>query len=304
MADEKNIGELKKEAAAKAKAAALAKLNREKEQKDKNTVQKSSTSGPVVKINANVRKSQEIKTKIDDVENKKDFAKEKATTTVKANPTVQQTKGSAKEYKDEEKEKAIALAKEKVAAAAKAKGTSSSVAGITNEISDKKIEVSSVNQPLLDLIKKEVGNNLGSNIIEELYINKLSKDIPTLIVNKNNFYKLAKVLKENKNLDFDYFNHLHGTDFQTHMEVYIQIRSYKNGYDLALKTKLNREYPEVDSLTSLWEGASWPESEAFDLLGIKFNGNPDLHRIFLGESWVGHPLRKDYQPYEEEVVSE
>ena len=60
--------------------------------------------------------------------------------------------------------------------------------------------------------------------------------------------------------------------------------------------KLDRDQPKIDSIVPLWAGANWPECEAYDLLGIKFTGHPNLHRIMLGEDWVGHPLRKDYEP--------
>ena len=60
--------------------------------------------------------------------------------------------------------------------------------------------------------------------------------------------------------------------------------------------KLDRDKPVIDSLQPLWAGADWPECEAYDLLGIKFENHPNLHRIMLGEDWVGHPLRKDYKP--------
>ena len=75
------------------------------------------------------------------------------------------------------------------------------------------------------------------------------------------------------------------------MRIYIPIETSRV---LALKVKLDRDQPKIDSIVSLWAGANWPECEAYDLLGIKFTGHPNLHRIMLGEDWVGHPLRKDY----------
>jgi NADH-quinone oxidoreductase subunit C len=137
--------------------------------------------------------------------------------------------------------------------------------------------------------------------LENSYINKLSKDVPTLVAKRETYFKVAQFLKYNEQLGFDYLSELHGTDFVTHMEVYVHLYSYKNRQSVALKVKIDREEPEIESLVPLWAGANWPECEAYDLLGIKFLGHPNLHRIFLGEDWVGYPLRKDYEPYDVEV---
>ena len=50
----------------------------------------------------------------------------------------------------------------------------------------------------------------------------------------------------------------------------------------------------VPSLTELWPGFDWQERETFDMYGIRFEGHPDLRRIYLYEEFVGYPLRKDY----------
>ena len=54
------------------------------------------------------------------------------------------------------------------------------------------------------------------------------------------------------------------------------------------------EPPTVPSVVDLWSGASFPEREAYDMYGIRFEGHPKLERILLPEEWEGHPLRKDY----------
>jgi NADH:ubiquinone oxidoreductase subunit C len=54
------------------------------------------------------------------------------------------------------------------------------------------------------------------------------------------------------------------------------------------------EPPTLPSITSLWPSADFMEREAFDLVGIVFEGHPNLKRIMLPDEWEGHPLRKDY----------
>ena len=71
-------------------------------------------------------------------------------------------------------------------------------------------------------------------------------------------------------------------------------------FSLPLKHRLRVEVPlqeadlEVDSLSSLWNGADWLEREVWDMFGIRFRGHPNLKRILLYDAFVGHPLRKDY----------
>ena len=50
----------------------------------------------------------------------------------------------------------------------------------------------------------------------------------------------------------------------------------------------------VPSLFPIWAGADWQEREAYDLVGVVFEGHPDLRRIMLPEDWEGHPLQKPY----------
>jgi NADH-quinone oxidoreductase subunit C len=50
----------------------------------------------------------------------------------------------------------------------------------------------------------------------------------------------------------------------------------------------------VSSVVGVWPTADWHEREAWDLMGIPFDGHPNLKRILLDDDWEGHPLRKDY----------
>ncbi|MGC8472223.1 MAG: NADH-quinone oxidoreductase subunit C [Acidimicrobiales bacterium] len=61
-----------------------------------------------------------------------------------------------------------------------------------------------------------------------------------------------------------------------------------------VRVQVPEDDPVVDTLWDLYPGAEAMEREVFDLLGVRFDGHPDLTRILMPEDWEGHPLRKDY----------
>jgi NADH-quinone oxidoreductase subunit C len=63
---------------------------------------------------------------------------------------------------------------------------------------------------------------------------------------------------------------------------------------LRLKMRVSGKDPVVPSVIPIWPGANWHEREAYDLMGIRFDGHPELTRILMPDDWEGHPLRKDY----------
>ena len=77
-------------------------------------------------------------------------------------------------------------------------------------------------------------------------------------------------------------------------ELNYHLVSLPNKIKLRLRTRVSGDDPTVDSLVPVWPGAGWMEREIYDLMGIRFNGHPDLRRILLPNDWEGHPLRRDY----------
>ncbi len=254
-------------AAAKAKAAALAKQKREGTEE--------------------VTEEEKAKAK----------AKAVAAAKAKAAALAKQKASQGDGDSGDEKAKAIAAAKAKAAAAARAK-----TKGAEGKKEDEpKQEEPSVNQPYLNQYVEAIREKLGEGALVDSYINKLSKDVPTLVVDPEKYYEVMESLRFHEGLAFDYMSELHATDFVTHMEVYVHLFSYGKKQSVAVKVKLDREAPQVESVTALWKGADWPEREAYDLLGIVFKGHPNLTRILMPDDWVGYPLRKDYEPYDVEV---
>jgi NADH-quinone oxidoreductase subunit C/D len=66
-----------------------------------------------------------------------------------------------------------------------------------------------------------------------------------------------------------------------------------DGEEIRVKVALDLQDLSAPSLCAVWENANWYEREVYDMFGVHFEGHPDLRRILMPESWVGHPLRKD-----------
>ncbi|MEB2627194.1 NADH-quinone oxidoreductase subunit C [Peribacillus frigoritolerans] len=310
---EMDIAKQKAEAAAKAKAAALARKQAKEETAEKpegemDIAKQKAEAAAKAKAAALAKK--QAKAAAEKPEGEMDIAKQKAAAAAKAKATALARKQAKEETAkkpegemDIAKQKAAAAAKAKAAAAAKAKAAAAAknrTAVQESEEVDTPSEISP-NQSKLDQIVSAIESHVGQGALLENYINRLSKDVPTLVANPDTYFSIAKFLRYDEQLDFSYLSELHGSDFESHMEIYVHLHSFKMNQSVALKVKLDRDTPVIPSLVPLWSGANWPECEAYDLLGINFYEHPDLKRILLGEDWKGYPLRKDYEPYDVEV---
>ncbi|OUB83038.1 NADH-quinone oxidoreductase subunit C [Bacillus wiedmannii] len=299
--EEKAKAKAKAAAAAKAKAAALAKQKREGieeiPEEEKAKAKAKAAAAAKAKAAALAKQKREGTEEVTEEDKAKAKAKAVAAAKAKAAALAKQKASQGDGESGDEKAKAIAAAKAKAAAAARAK--TKGAEGKAEE--EPKQEESSVNQPYLNQYVEVIKGRIGEDTLVDSYINKLSKDVPTLVAEPSKYYEVMELLRFHEGLAFDYMSELHATDFVTHMEVYVHLFSYGKKQSVAVKVKLDREEPQVESVTALWKGADWPEREAYDLLGIVFKGHPNLSRILMPDDWIGYPLRKDYEPYDVEV---
>ena len=86
---------------------------------------------------------------------------------------------------------------------------------------------------------------------------------------------------------------VHWLEGEFEHDVMWQIYSLGKNHRLRLKLRL-RPGETAPSLTSVWSGMNWTEREQYDLVGVRFNGHPDLRRIIMPEDYPDHPLRKDF----------
>jgi NADH-quinone oxidoreductase subunit C len=125
---------------------------------------------------------------------------------------------------------------------------------------------------------------------------------PILSVTVEKLEAVCRFLHESDQLYFDFLSCITAIDngpVPATMEIVYNLTSIPYEHHLMLKIRFPRNVegqplPTVPTVSHIWRTADWHEREAYDLLGIQFEGHPDLRRILLPEDWEGHPLRKDY----------
>ena len=139
------------------------------------------------------------------------------------------------------------------------------------------------------------GNEVAKQITKQFPEAIAETSNEAILVKSQSIFDVAEYLKSNPELDFDYLNYVTAVDYYNYFELVYQLTSTKHNHSLVLKTRCyDRDNPVVPSVVGLWRGADFQEREIYDLMGITFQGHPNLKRIVLWEGFQGYPLRKDY----------
>ncbi len=126
-----------------------------------------------------------------------------------------------------------------------------------------------------------------------------------LVENPLDLPRVALAIREDPDLRCDFLSSVTGADYLEFLEsVYHFYSTEKRTGPLTLRVRVKRDHPHVPSLTKLFRSAEFQEREAYDLLGIVYDGHPDPRRIFLWEGFEGHPLRKDYVQEDSEKLDD
>lgn len=202
---------------------------------------------------------------------------------------------------DEAKEaKAKAAAEARAARAAAREAAKKAEAGDA-EGADAPPKEPSPKQPVLDRFVQLLKEGLGDQAVLEASINERDDHLPTVVLETGLVAKAAEYMNTHPELKLTYLRNIAGSDLETHMEVIYHILRLDDMQEYCIKVKTDRSAPSVPSVTPVWNAADWNEREIYDLLGIDFPGHPNLVRIMMPDNWVGHPLRKDYEPLDPEV---
>ncbi|OGS57271.1 MAG: hypothetical protein A3K60_05845 [Euryarchaeota archaeon RBG_19FT_COMBO_56_21] len=122
---------------------------------------------------------------------------------------------------------------------------------------------------------------------------KLKEGFVRAKLDRREIAKACKYLRDE--LGFEHLSMISAVEYDDRFEIVYHITSYQNKLLLELITRTPKDDPSVDSVSSIWGGANWQERESYDLMGIMFNGHPNLERILLPKDYTFHPLRKDFK---------
>lgn len=146
------------------------------------------------------------------------------------------------------------------------------------------------------MLPNEIYNNLksefGDAIIE--YNDQQPVD-PFILVNTSQLFEICHTLRDKEEFLFDYLMCLSGMDLGENVGVVYHLYSMKHKHKLVLKVTAPKTDPKVPSIETIWRSADWHEREAYDLIGVQFEGHHNMIRILCPYDWEGHSLRKDYK---------
>ncbi len=140
-------------------------------------------------------------------------------------------------------------------------------------------------------------------------IQVVQSNLPTICTKKEHLFDVVSLLKNEEALGYSFLLDLTAVDFlnsplsediKNNINKRFQMQYLfrtMNATSIGLKIKVILPIDEnetVPSMTSVWVGANWPEREVYDLMGLHFEGHPNLSRILMPSNFKGHPLRKDF----------
>ena len=141
---------------------------------------------------------------------------------------------------------------------------------------------------------------------EEIKI-KLTELIPTatfdgsaewlnIIITPADLLTSAEILRNKPELSFDYLFCQTCVDWKTHLTMVYHLDSTKYRHQVVMKIQLDRNKPEIETVSHIWRTAEFHEREIYEMFGVNFLNHPDLRLLILPDGWEGkNPLRKDFE---------
>jgi len=136
-----------------------------------------------------------------------------------------------------------------------------------------------------------LGRLFGSKVQEQIEF----RGETTFVIAASDLREVAKFCKEE--LSFDYLLDITSVDNfggEPRFECVYELYSMTLAVHLRLKLRVSEDAPTIDTVSDIWPTANWHEREIWDMMGLRFNGHPDLRRILMWEGYPYFPLRKEF----------
>jgi NADH-quinone oxidoreductase subunit C len=106
----------------------------------------------------------------------------------------------------------------------------------------------------------------------------------------------AEQLRNEPSLNFNFLFCLTCVDWKTHLTMVFHLTSTSYRHNMVVKAKLDRNKPEIETVSHIWRTAEFHEREVYEMFGVNFLNHPDLRLLILPDGWEGkNPLRKDFE---------
>ncbi|MBN8634408.1 MAG: NADH-quinone oxidoreductase subunit C [Anaerolineae bacterium] len=125
------------------------------------------------------------------------------------------------------------------------------------------------------------------------------RDETTLVIHPKEIVNVCRYLRDTNGLIYNFMSDISSVDYYPDYNrpgrfgVCYHLLSMLYNRRLRVKVFLPEDDPVVPTVTGVWQVANWLEREIYDMMGIIFEGHPDLRRVLLPEDWDGHPARRD-----------
>ena len=142
-----------------------------------------------------------------------------------------------------------------------------------------------IEKEVLGQLKAAFGSKLGgASIVRERLVE--------VSIDRRDLVPVCTYLKNT--LGFEHLSCITAVDWKDRFESIYHIENYYNGCMVQVNARIPYDDPKIASLTGLWHAANYHEREAWDLMGLVYEGHPNLERILLPADFKFHPLRKDF----------
>ncbi len=117
-----------------------------------------------------------------------------------------------------------------------------------------------------------------------------------IAVDSKDWLPLAQQLRHAEGLHFDYLFCITCIDWKTHLSMAYHLSSTLFRHNIVIKSVLNNDKPEIESVSHIWKTAEFHEREAYEMFGVDFLNHPDLRLLILPDGWEGrNPMRKNFE---------